>query len=119
MSTKTVVLSKKEIMDLKARYPMAQERKTPPYAIYQIKLSDCVITAYESGKVVFQGDGADYHADSYAIIEKKKPQKKKAVFVSSCIPNVEVMKLVPEITLDQLLFAQAMYPKKMSHGFEN
>ena len=37
MSTKTVVLSKKEIMDLKARYPMAQERKTPPYAIYQIK----------------------------------------------------------------------------------
>ena len=75
MSTKTVVLSKKEIMDLKARYPMAQERKTPPYAIYQIKLSDCVITAYETRKVVFQGDGADYHADSYSIIEKKKVTK--------------------------------------------
>ena len=87
MSTKTVVLSKKEIMDLKARYPMAQERKTPPYAIYQIKLSDCVITAYESGKVVFQGDGADYHADSYAIIEKKKVTKEKGSFREQLYPQ--------------------------------
>ncbi|OCN05277.1 hypothetical protein A4S06_09220 [Erysipelotrichaceae bacterium MTC7] len=37
-------------------------RKTPPYAVFQIKMSDCMITAYESGKVVFQGDGAAFYA---------------------------------------------------------
>lgn len=63
MSTITKTLSMQEIMDLKKHYIHAKECKTPPYAVYQIRLSDCVITAYQSGKVVFQGEGADFHAE--------------------------------------------------------
>lgn len=62
MSTVTIVCSKQEIDEINTRYPYAERRKTPPYAYWQIKLSDCVITAYESGKVVFQGEGASLHA---------------------------------------------------------
>lgn len=65
MANETVTLDKKQIDDLRKRFPQAQVRKTPPYAFWQIKLSDCVITAYESGKVVFQGEGATFHASSY------------------------------------------------------
>lgn len=72
MATKTVTMAKQEMFQLKQRYPRAEVRKTPPYALYQIKLSDCVITAYESGKVVFQGDGAEHHASGFVGVEKKK-----------------------------------------------
>ena len=34
----------------------------PPYSILQVKDFDCVTTLYESGKVMFQGIGADIEA---------------------------------------------------------
>ncbi len=46
------------------------ESKTPPYAIFQVKDIDCVTTLYESGKVMFQGIGADIEA-SYWIEEER------------------------------------------------
>lgn len=46
------------------------EPKTPPYALFQVKDFDCVTTLYESGKVMFQGIGADIEA-SYWIEEER------------------------------------------------
>lgn len=66
METYTSKLSIQEIQKLKDRYPMAELGKTPPYAYYQLRLSDCVITAYQSGKVVFQGTGAAHHAGVFS-----------------------------------------------------
>lgn len=43
--------------------------KTPPYAIFQVKQYDCVITLYESGKVMFQGIGADIEANMWKDLE--------------------------------------------------
>lgn len=64
--------------------------KTPPYAIFQVKDYDCVITLYESGKVMFQGIGADIEAsywteqerilnkrDVQAELDKKEKQKEE------------------------------------------
>lgn len=42
----------------------------PPYSILQVKDFDCVTTLYESGKVMFQGIGADIEA-SYWIEEER------------------------------------------------
>lgn len=64
MSTHTVQMNTQKMIKLKQSLTNAQVRKTPPYALYQIKTQDCVITAYESGKVVFQGEGADFYAQS-------------------------------------------------------
>lgn len=44
--------------------------KTPPYALFQVKDFDCVTTLYESGKVMFQGIGADIEA-SYWIEQER------------------------------------------------
>lgn len=43
--------------------------KTPPYAIFQVKDYDCVTTLYESGKVMFQGIGADIEANMWKDLE--------------------------------------------------
>ncbi|MDD6272726.1 MAG: ribonuclease HIII [bacterium] len=43
--------------------------KTPPYAVFQVKQYDCVITLYESGKVMFQGIGADIEANMWKDLE--------------------------------------------------
>lgn len=44
--------------------------KHPPYSIFQVKDYDCVITLYESGKLMFQGIGADIEA-SYWVEEER------------------------------------------------
>lgn len=67
--------------------------KKPPYSIFQVKDFDCVITLYESGKIMFQGIGADIEASYWIERErilnnrnvsselakdmKKKDEKKK------------------------------------------
>ncbi len=49
-------MSKQEIFDLKERIkPQILQESQPNYTYYQVKLSECTITAYTSGKVVFQG----------------------------------------------------------------
>ena len=69
MSVKTITMTEKQIRQLEQRLSKAQKRKTPPYARYQYQTSECVITAYESGKVVFQGEGADFYAQGWETAE--------------------------------------------------
>ncbi len=52
-------------------YQDKAEAKTPPYAIFQVKDYDCVTTLYESGKVMFQGIGADIEASIWTSMEYK------------------------------------------------
>ena len=78
--------------------------KKPPYSVFQVKEYDCVITLYESGKVMFQGIGADIEA-SYWIeeerikngrminidgTEKKNTPEKRILFNESTIGSDEV-----------------------------
>lgn len=71
--------------------------KTPPYAIFQAKDYDCVTTLYESGKVMFQGIGADIEASYWTEQEKvlngktidttpkekeKKEKEEKKIFIN-------------------------------------
>ena len=48
--------------------------KTPPYAIFQVKQYDCVITLYESGKVMFQGAGAAREAARWNASPQASPK---------------------------------------------
>lgn len=78
--------------------------KTPPYAIFQVKDFDCVITLYESGKVMFQGLGADIESSIWLeqerilnnnIInttpkEKKEKKESQSFFNESTIGSDEV-----------------------------
>ena len=56
MATLTKEMSKDEILHLKERLSkFILKESTPQYTYYQIKTKECTITAYTSGKVVFQG----------------------------------------------------------------
>lgn len=65
MKTYSIALSAAAIQKLKARYQSFPIRTDLPHTLYQIKTEDSTITAYTSGKVVFQGDGAFFHAQPY------------------------------------------------------
>jgi len=83
--------------------PMKCE-KTPPYAIFQVKDYDCVTTLYESGKVMFQGIGADieasYWTEQERVLngktidtgskEKEKKEEKKIFINDSSVGSDEV-----------------------------
>ena len=63
MNTITKKMSKQEIFALKERVAnQIQKESRPQYTFYQIKLRECTITAYTSGKVVFQGKDLDWLA---------------------------------------------------------
>lgn len=51
-------------------YDDMKSEKTPPYAIFQVKDYDCVTTLYESGKVMFQGIGADIESSFWLEQER-------------------------------------------------
>lgn len=51
-------------------YEDKKREKTPPYALFQANEADTIITLYESGKVVFQGEGADVDASMWRDVEK-------------------------------------------------
>ena len=56
MNTITKEMSDKEIKSLKKRIEPYIEKETyPEHTYFQAKLASCTITAYKSGKVVFQG----------------------------------------------------------------
>lgn len=58
---------KKKMIDF---YSDRFEEKHPPYSVFQVKEYDCVITLYESGKVMFQGLGADIEASIWTEAER-------------------------------------------------
>lgn len=50
-------------------YENIKRDKTPPYAVFQADEADTIITLYESGKVMFQGDSADVDANMWKDLE--------------------------------------------------
>lgn len=71
MNTITKTMSKKQIEQLKKRIePHVLKFNQPAYTYYQAKLESCTITAYTSGKVVFQGKDLDWLSQD----ETKKTQ---------------------------------------------
>lgn len=80
-------------------YKDLKREVTPPYAVFQAKDGDTVVTLYESGKIVFQGKDADLASDFWIATEKmnnknldvansdKKDKKKNDLYVDPKIYN--------------------------------
>lgn len=77
MNTITCILNENQRLHLKHVFQEYLVLNTPPYAEYQLKPENCTITAYLSGKVVFQGKDATTYAATYNPEVKK--EKSKAV----------------------------------------
>ncbi|PLR81513.1 ribonuclease HIII [Bacillus canaveralius] len=72
-----VVLNKKEaeIYEMKIHYNRSISDKTPPGSIFSAKIPGCTITAYKSGKVLFQGPESEREASKWGEAAPKKEQK--------------------------------------------
>jgi len=69
--------------------------KVPPYAIFQAKEEDTIITLYNSGKVMFQGLSADVDANMWRAMDEKEYEEKikeetSKFFYTSAIGSDEV-----------------------------
>ena len=71
METYTAVLNEQQLKELQTNMKKYLVTKELPYTRFQIKLSDCTITAYTSNKVVFQGEAADVYASKYLRVSAK------------------------------------------------
>ncbi len=68
-----------EIVEMKNYYSGKLQDKTPPGSVFAAKTSNCTITAYKSGKVLFQGSGSEAEAGRWGqAAPKAVPAKTKA-----------------------------------------
>lgn len=72
-----------------------KREKTPPYAVFQAKDGDTVVTLYESGKVVFQGLDADLCADFWIATERINSGKVDATDSREKKEKEKATKLLP------------------------
>lgn len=73
-----------DIKKMAAYYHKNIRPKTPPYAEFSAKVGSTTITAYTSGKVMFQGANASTEASKWGTIPEKK--EKKTTNQSSSLP---------------------------------
>lgn len=72
MTTVTKSMTQAKIKELYQKIkPFIKKESQPAYTYYQVKLSDVTITAYTSGKVVFQGQNVEEYADKPKTIKSQ------------------------------------------------
>lgn len=76
MKTYTVTLTPAQLKNLEHKYSKFTKRTDIQYTLFQIKGDDFTITAYKSGKVVFQGEEASFHAEQFGAVSNDIPKTK-------------------------------------------
>ncbi|MCQ6278319.1 ribonuclease HIII [Bacillus sp. EB600] len=89
MSNVVLILDLTEIMKMKNYYEGFLAEKNPPGSVFSAKTKSCVITAYKSGKVLFQGANSEEESKRWGNVPQK--QEKAALRKtsgSSLPPNI-------------------------------
>ncbi|WP_456278060.1 ribonuclease HIII [Bacillus sp. AK128] len=92
MATKVIKVSEATMKQIQSHYKMNILEKVPPGGVFAAKLSTCMITGYKSGKVMFQGGGADAEAavwegQSSEVQPKGKSTQPKVRTDQYSVPN--------------------------------
>ncbi|MBB5172689.1 ribonuclease HIII [Texcoconibacillus texcoconensis] len=86
MSHSVVKANRKTLDEMKGYYAKDLKAKTPNGAVFSAKHPNCTITAYQSGKVLFQGKGAEQEAKKWQQQTTLQTAKKKE---SSSVRSVD------------------------------
>ncbi|NLL75346.1 MAG: DUF3378 domain-containing protein, partial [Erysipelothrix sp.] len=84
MNILSITLSDKQIKDLEYKYRSYSKRTDIQHTLFQVKGDDVTITVYKSGKAVFSGEGAEFHASFYGDVNTKPK-------VPSLVPSTKTM----------------------------
>ena len=87
MSNQVIVLSDKEMPKLASYYGADKVIRNAPGVVFAAKTADTSITAYRSGKVLFQGAGADKEAARWGTVSAAAKAKSSEAKGDSLPPN--------------------------------
>ncbi|WP_317629102.1 ribonuclease HIII [Peribacillus butanolivorans] len=93
MSHVVLLISPSQITEMKAHYSSSLAAKLPPGSIFSAKPPLCTVTAYKSGKVLFQGKNAETEAKKWqkgAAAPKKKAASTASVNVHRYSPPAHI-----------------------------
>ncbi|MBA9025820.1 ribonuclease HIII [Peribacillus huizhouensis] len=83
MSNVVLILSTTQMNKMKGHYQTSLSDKMPPGSVFVAKPGQCTVTAYKSGKVLFQGASAEVEAKKWSSDAKAKaPAEKKRTSVT-------------------------------------
>ncbi|VEF47380.1 ribonuclease HIII [Bacillus freudenreichii] len=74
MANTVIQTTLEEIKKMKEHYKAFLSEKSPPGSVFFARKGGCVITAYKSGKVMFQGSGNEAEASMWGSPAEKKPK---------------------------------------------
>lgn len=77
MASIVIKLDNKIIAKMKEHYKTYLSAKTPPHAVFAAKKNNITITAYNSGKVMFQGNHAENESTIWESKTSNEPLKEK------------------------------------------
>ncbi|KAF0819441.1 Ribonuclease HIII [Bacillus sp. ZZV12-4809] len=92
-----VVLLKKtsEIAKMKDHYSGSLNDKQPPGSVFAAKVPGCSITAYNSGKVLFQGSGCEAEAKKWGdTARSRQPSKKTSPTAAGLPENISSLSVI-------------------------
>ncbi|KXH87256.1 ribonuclease HIII [Sporosarcina sp. HYO08] len=75
MSNQVILLNNDQMKKVLHHYANQQVERNAPGVVFAAKLSDTAVTAYKSGKVLFQGAGAEREAGLWGTTQNKKSSK--------------------------------------------
>lgn len=93
MSQVVLKMSIEEIEKMKHHYQSLLSEKNPPGSVFSAKTNSCTITAYKSGKVLFQGSGSASESSKWGnpVQAKAKTTKKEASSLPANFENLSVI----------------------------
>ena len=87
MSNAVILLSSEQMKTLQSHYASAKITRNAPGVIFAAKTANTSITAYKSGKVLFQGGGAESEARKWSSEDTGGSSTKTIDSTSSLLPN--------------------------------
>ncbi|HZH61755.1 MAG TPA: ribonuclease HIII [Metabacillus sp.] len=97
MANSVIKVGPVQISKMASYYQHNKTEKTPPGAVFSAKVNGCTITAYHSGKVLFQGSSAEAEAAQWGKAAppiKKQPSLAKAPSGYQPPANISSMSII-------------------------
>lgn len=96
MANVVLIKSLNEIAKMKNYYQASLSEKNPPGSLFAAKTKTCSITAYKSGKVLFQGNDCEQEANKWgeASLQSKKPAAAKKMTSGNLPANFSSLSVV-------------------------
>ncbi len=97
MSTIVLEVSNSTMTKIQNHYIKATGEAQPPGSLFLAKISDCTITGYKSGKVMFQGKGSQREAEQWqssALKENKQKAKRQPSHEWAPPSNIENQSII-------------------------